>query len=351
MTKVKKCNDKVNRDAGKEGQKSAPLDTLAQLDTENAKNAKKARRKYFSNGLSVGLVEASERNENSVLRKAYWSTYHCNSQIKLYEIDGKNVAESSYCNARWCMTCSAIRTAKHIIAYAPVVKEWDDACFLTLTQKTVPKEELKLQVSKMHKIFTSIKLLANTKFGRGTLDFKLVGIRKLESTHSPITDLYHPHFHILLKTMEMGKFVMAEWLKRNCNAGKKGQDLQKANTYTLVELFKYMTKVITPTKKGANTPVARAINTDALDVIFNAMRGTRTVQSFGFKKPVIEDDCNTENLKVKGVAKAVLHWQDAATDWVDTETGDLFTGYQPSEAFKKLIDNIKSPILCQEDTL
>lgn len=340
MTKVNQCNVKVNVSNQKEDKKSSPLDTLAQLGTECQKNIKKARRKYFSNGLSVGLVSAAENNEDSVLKKSYWRTYHCNSQIKLHNIDGRNTLQSKYCNARWCMTCNSVRTAKHIIAYTPVLNDWDDACFVTLTQKTVIKELLPLQIAEMYRIFSSIKDYAKKRFGRGTLHFKLEGIRKLECTYNQNTDLYHPHFHIVFKTMEMGKFVMAEWLKRNCNAGVKGQNCKKADKYTLVELFKYMSKVIASTGKKPKTPVERVINANALDVIFNAMIGTRTVQSFGFVKPKIDLDCNADNLKVKGIADAVLQWSDAATDWVDTETGELFTGYKPSESFKKLIDNI-----------
>ena len=138
----------------------------------------------------------------------------------------------------------------------------------------------------------------------------------------------------------MGKFIKDEWLKRNCNAGIKGQDCKKADKYTLVELFKYMTKVIASTGKRPKTPNERVINADSLDVIFNALIGIRTVQSFGFLKPSINEDCNAENPKVKGIADAVLQWNNAATDWVDTDTGELFTGYKPSESFKKLIDNI-----------
>jgi hypothetical protein len=238
------------------------------------------------------------------------------------------------------MTCNAIRTAKHIIAYSPIVNEWEDACFLTLTQKTVDKEQLSWQISEMYRIFNSIKLLAKTRYHRGKSHFKLEGIRKIEATFNVLTDKYHPHFHIVLKTKEMGEFVMAEWLKRNCNAGIKGQNCKKADKYTLVELFKYMSKVIASTGKKPKTPNERVINADSLDVIFNAMKGIRTVQSFGFSKPVIDEDCNSDNLKVNCIADAVLQWNDEATDWIDADTGELFTGYKPNESFRKLIDNI-----------
>lgn len=340
MAKINERVFKINISRKKEDKKSAPLDTLAQLDTNNEKYIKKARRKYFSNGLSVGLVSASERNPNSVLKASYWRTYHCNSQIKSYNINGKKVLKSKFCNARWCMTCNAIRTAKHIIAYTPIINEWEDACFLTLTQKTVEKEQLSWQISEMYKIFSSIKQLAKTRYNRGQSSFKLEGIRKIECTYNKITDRYHPHFHIVFKTMEMGEFVKKEWLKRNCNSGIKGQECKKADKYTLVELFKYMSKVIASTGNKPSNANERIINADALDVIFNAMIGVRTVQSFGFLKPIIDEDCNNDTLKVNGIAEAVLHWNNEATDWIDTETGELFTGYKPNESFRKLIDNI-----------
>ena len=145
--KVTKSFDRCNSAMPKHGEHAnlckASLDTLVQLGTTNKhtycvdpspeekialqntttkddkKNLqKRARRKYLTNGMAVGLVKASENNPNSVLRKGYWRSYHCTASLQLRE-NGNITAE--YCNCRWCMVCNAIRTAKYIQKYNPII--------------------------------------------------------------------------------------------------------------------------------------------------------------------------------------------------------------------------------------
>ena len=131
---------------------------------------------------------------------------------------------------------------------------------------------------------------------------------------------------------------MGEWMKRNPTASAKAQDIRPADGKSTSELFKYMTKVISKTGKGN-----RVIYADAMDIIFNVMKGRRIMQSFGFKLPKSDDDEKPEKLD-RTLIKDVLIWHQEAADWVNEETGELFTNYIPGEAFKKFV---KTKIICR----
>jgi len=128
------------------------LDTLAQLVTKPLKPAKtedslvftkgtnvndkktlikRARRKYMSTGLALRLVDANKQNQESILKKSYWNTFHCCGQLAVMK-SGK--VTSSYCKNRWCLVCNSIRTAQLIIKYKPILKEWDEKVMVTLTR-------------------------------------------------------------------------------------------------------------------------------------------------------------------------------------------------------------------------
>ena len=328
-----------------------PLDTLAQLVTSPEKEAlklapqvrlsdkgnlkKRARRKFFTNGLIFGLINAADRNKNSILKKSYWNTYHCNSGLDIYstgEVVGK------YCKNRWCMVCNAIRTAKSILTYVPIIENWEDAYFCTVTRPNVKAENLKTEIKELHEIFNRIKQKIKQQNHRKKIYFQLVGIRKFECTYNSISNTYHPHFHIVFKDEDMAIIFMDEWMKRNPTANSKGQDMRPADGNSTAELFKYMTKVISKTGKGN-----RVIYADAMDIIFNVMKGRRIMQSFGFKLPKIDDDDDGQNLD-RELVKDVVKWHQDAADWVNEETGELFTGYVPSEKFKKFV---KTKIICR----
>lgn len=314
---------------------SYPLDTLGQLRTKSSNLVTKARKKFFTNGLAVGLVSASECNTESKLTKSYWRSYHCCNQLELLE--NGTIKSQYYCDYRWCMTCNAIRTAKHIIAYREIIDSWEEPYFITLTQKTVPSCSLTKMLDEMQRIFCLIKDSYYKDYKRGKLKEPLTGVRKLECTYRPITDHYHPHYHIVVKNKSMGEYILSRWIELNDNAEIHGQKLIKANGNTLLELFKYMTKIIASTGKRPNTNDEKLINAKALDIVFNALHGRRTIQNFGFKinKNCMED--NGDNVKL--IALDVLQW-NKQYDWVNVRTGELFTNYVPSEAFKKMIDSI-----------
>lgn len=349
------CNTAMPEHGGHVRANNGSLDTLVQLGTTNMhtccvpspsedklslqntttkhdkKNLqKRARRKYLTNGMAVGLVRASEENPNSVLRKGYWRSYHCTASLQLRE-NGHITAE--YCNCRWCMVCNAIRTAKYINKYNPIITNWENAHFVTLTEKNCKASELRARIDSMQGIFKAIMENQKRKFQRGNSNFRLVGIRKLECTYNAVRDDYNPHFHVIMESKEMGAVLRSEWLKRNDLAKAGGQDMRPVDSKACMELFKYMTKVV-----SGNAKTGRSIYVDALDIIFNAIHRKRTIQPFGFKAGKLSVEDEGENIDA-GHVLAVMRWHQEVTDWVDAETQELFTGYTPGDGMRDLVEN------------
>ena len=71
-----------------------------------------------------------------------------------------------------------------------------------------------------------------------------------------------------------------------------------------------------------------------LDVIFQALRGKRTYQSFGKIKAVNEEI--TEELKpdILISADTVYKWQ--YQDWIDEDSGECLSGYIATQTIKEL---------------
>jgi len=88
----------------------------------------------------------------------YWNTYHC--QTELITANGR--VYGNYCKNKWCNLCCAIRKAKIINTYLPIIKEWED----------------------------------------------------LECNYNPIKKWYNPHLHLIVVNREMAEFFVDEWLER-----------------------------------------------------------------------------------------------------------------------------------------
>lgn len=328
---------------------SASLDTLEQLVTNSPEPPKtedklvfnkgtraddkktlqkRARRKYMSTGLALRLVDAHKQNPDSILKKSYWNTYHCCNQLAVME-SGK--VKSHYCKNRWCLVCNSIRTAQLIIKYRPYLNEWDKKVMVTLTRGPRCKgAELKAVIEEMQFIFNQIRKTFNQRYKRGKSE-KFVGLRKMECTYDPKTNTYHPHYHLILKSPVIAQEFMIIWLKKHPKANKKAQDIRAADDNSVIEVFKYFTKVITKTKNGE-----RAIYADAMDVIFNAIRGKRTFQNFGFKVGKVDFTEEEINEVIDELAE-LADWDQDTGDWIVQDTGELFSGYSPGDNMRELV--------------
>lgn len=287
---------------------------------------KRARVKYLTEAMAVGLANVP----NSQLTKSYWNTFYCSSilQKKGDSLTGK------YCKNRWCLVCCRIRSAQLIKQYAPVLESWPQKHMVTLTVPNCSAADLEATTKQMKAGFDTIRRSWTMQHRRKQRASPLVALRKLEATHNPESDTYHPHFHLVVPDLATGNELRAAWLSQFPSAKWNGQDVRPANGGAANELFKYFTKLITSKSKE------RFIRLEPLNVIFEAVSGQRTFQAFGIPKTVEElGDEEADALAEELNIDAVFEWVQAQADWIDKESGEMLTNYKPSPQFRKFIES------------
>jgi len=322
MTKIqhKKSIYKEKNDAKKSIEKIDFLDKLEQLSFFHSETTKKtlrnrAKSKHFTNIYVKKLASLK-----SPLQKAYNNTIYGCSEVLVQK---GNKLTSTYCGYRWCTTCNRIRTAKQIKGYMKPIKALKEPYFITLTIPNVKGEVLRESIKDMTRVFTNIRKNLHSK------SIKLVGIRKLESTYNPKRNDYHPHFHCIIENKKIAETLIIEWLKRYPNAKRVSQDIRPADDGSILELFKYFTKIITK----------RSIYVEPLDVIFQAMKSLQVYRPFGIKK-VSEEIDETVSQQIKDLAENDTLWKWIESDWVDEQSGELLTNYIPDEVIKELTKSV-----------
>ena len=321
MSKVKENN--IPR---KQNQVAHYLDTLAHLDTNphNKQNnkelaqkvsfQKRAESKAISNGIIFSLID---NQPNTPLIKSYWNTYYCNHVI----LQEGNKVSSTFCNNRWCLVCNRIRTAKLINGYSPALNEFDQPMFVTLTDVTVKGRYLRSKVDeRLNTLSNIIRALKKAKKA------PIKAIRKLEVTYNETRNEYQPHIHMIVEGEEVANLILCRWLKQNKTAKRKGQDIQPADENSLLEIFKYTTKIVT--KDGIH-PIAQ-------DLIFRAIRNKRTIQAYGIKR-VSENIERTETTQILFKPPQIEIFKFDKYDWVSAY-GELFSEYSPTNETIELIN-------------
>jgi len=294
----------------------AALDTLAQLSKNPEENLlKKAKRKALTVFLSTKLIELNNTNI-----QAYRNMYYCNSILNQQEQELK----TAYCKNRFCLVCNAIKTANLINGYLPELKKMVDPHFLTLTIKAVGDTRLNAAVNKMQKDFRNINQKL-TKFHK----IQIHAIRKLECNHNEEKDTYNPHFHVIIDGRQRAEMLLNMWLKLNERSKIQAQDIRPADHDSMVELFKYATKIVS--KQGI-------INPKALDVIYSAFKRRRVVQPIGIKKFVDEDKREKTVYPQLVNNTTTWEWNDANYDWFCQSTGESLTGYIPCKEVKAVFE-------------
>jgi len=334
---VQKINHITTEDQKKTGCGNSPfLDTLAQPGTRTTKTPfqnsvkslkRRASAKFLTNLIILPLIDLE-----SPLQKAYWRSYHCTELL----LQNDNKITSQYCKNRWCVVCNRIRTAQMIINYLPVIKkEITEPYFVTLTIPNCEGRELSDTINKMIKTFIKI----NHTF-RYRKSYRVKGIRKLECTYNAERGTFHPHFHFILDTREAAERLVEAWLSHYPEAKSVGQNIKKADENSLIELFKYTTKLLVgkPSRSGNNGVVFNIIP-EALDVIFTAMYKKRVYQPISIKKvPYNEDMEDIEGIQsqeINDIVKRieVWEWEQGVSDWV-SPNGELLTGCNAHESYK-----------------
>jgi hypothetical protein len=291
---------------------------------ENLK--KRAKAKYFTQAYTKQLAKLE-----SALKKSYVNTLYCSNTL----IQKEKKIISHYCNNRWCIVCNRIRTAKMITAYKDALDELassDDLYFVTLTIRNTIATLLKEKTDEMQKVCSNIIKRINMRREREGKE-KLKGIRKLECTFNDVELTFHPHLHLLVKGYQNAVDIKDEWLKYyKDEALHYLQDIRKADEKSLLEIFKYYTKMMSN----------KTMYIEALDVIFRAMRGKRVYQPFGIRKSISEDIDTIQQQIIEDLEEAEKIWEWEEHDWVDRQTGEHLSNYTPSQKMNELINkNIK----------
>ena len=303
------------------------LDTLAQLPrsplTEPKKDdgiirlKKRAKSKYFTGRRSLALIDIK-----SPLKKYYWNAFYCNHTL----VQVENSVTAKYCNTRICNNCNRIRTAKMINGYKHPLAELDDKQFVTLTLPNDKAQGLSETLSSMQLSLRNIfKKLQLRKVQYG-------GVRKTEITYNAVRNDYHPHLHIIINGRENASYIVKEWLARYPGAAPYCQDIRPVDDFSMMELFKYSTKVVSTGINGTAGIYVRAV-----DTIIRALYRKRIIQPFGsIRKQVSEDVEEIDKQAYPGIPEYdCIEWNWQESDWMN-KYGELLTGYVPSEAIQRV---------------
>lgn len=295
---------------------------------------KRAQSKYFTHAVGLGLLKACRGSGSCA--NGYRRTLQCSSEIHVMP-DGRAV--SNYCKNRWCIVCNRIRTAITIKNYSPILETWTDAYFVTLTVRNVTGNELGRTVSEMIATFQKIAgtLKKRAQRGKGA---KFVGVRKFECTANAKRDDYHPHFHVIVRGEANAHALRRAWLNANLHARSVAQDVRKADVQGSIELFKYVSKLVVKIEGGS----ARGVYADMQNVIFESIRGIRTLQSFGFKLPTIHEgevQAQGDSQINAGARGGLFLYDHSCANWGEIETGELLLQkWQLPNGIQALAENI-----------
>lgn len=296
----------------------------------------RAKRKMVTQKMTLALVDAVIKKGDMERQQLYWNAYHCQNNLFSYRgrIYGK------YCKNRFCTVCASIRKAEIISRYLPVIAQWKDPHFVTLTVKAVPEAKLKYWLYGIQRAFRQIreKFKKQDQRGKGK---KLIGIKSLECNFNPITKTYNPHLHLIVPDEATAKILIAEWLQKWTKkfTSPLAQNMQRVENVerVLVELIKYGSKIFTEPDvnyKGKNK-IPIMIYAAALDTIFCALKPYRLFERFGFSLPK-----EVKRKKPPEFLERYEEWnyRPSLSDWYNPETGALLTGYLPTPQLRFLLE-------------
>jgi Replication protein len=307
-------------------------------DLNNSKALKgRAKRKLITQKMILGLVDVSNNKGNHRSKRSYWNTFHCQNKIQT----AKGRLFGKYCKNRYCTLCCCIRKANIINRYLPVIQNWEEPYFVTLTIRSVPMHKLKPVINSMQKGFTRIIAKYRKKNQRGN-GLKLMGVKSLECNFNSRRKTYNPHFHLIVPNRKTANILIKEWL----TTSKPGWNLPVAqnmskvfnNQTALLEVVKYGSKIFTDPdlKKKEKSKGAKKICVAALDNIFNAMKGLRIFERFGFNLP----EKNSVNPGGISIVKEYDEWifDLKQFDWINYE-GKKLTDFNPPMQLIELLNN------------
>jgi hypothetical protein len=137
--------------------------------------------------------------------------------------------------------------------------------------------------------------------------------------------------------------LVRRWLAAFPTATAKAQDVRRCTgPAAMKELFKYFTKLLVKGMDGERTAPPPRV----LDTMFKAVRGLRTFQPMGFvvaKEP--DDETLTLDADTASPDATREHieweWVSSLADWVDYNTGEVLSGYEPPSTMLELVQRIR----------
>ncbi|WP_421811065.1 protein rep [Flagellimonas sp.] len=305
---------------------------------------RRAKRKTITQVMMLKLIDIAKEKGEPELEKAYWNTYYCQQRV----ITANGRLYGKYCKNRFCTLCCSIRKAELINKYYPVMSNWEDPYFLTLTVKACNAHNLPRYINKCIFGFQRINAKFRKRYQRGR-GRPLIGVRSLECNFNPVKKTYNPHFHIITKDKVTAEILRDEWLKlwtpkfaiKRCQDLRKIYDLESG----LIEIIKYGSKIFTEPdlKKRAKQTDTAQIYIKALDVILASFKGKRIFDRFGFNAP--------KQQKVKKASVKLLcnfkEWEydPEKADWVNTSNDEVLSHFKlPSHLQGMLINNLNDTL-------
>lgn len=310
-------------------------------DRNNAKALQgRAKRKMITQSMLLSLIDVVKEKGEEERLQPYWNAYHCQSTLTT----SPNRMYGNYCKTRFCTICLSIRKADIINRYYPVIQQWEEPYFVTLTVKAVTAEKLDLWIKSMKVAFKRMKDRCNKRHQREK-GVKLVGIKSLECNFNPQKQTYNPHYHLIVENKAVADTLVVEW-QRTWNKKEKlttafAQDSRKIynKEKALIETIKYGSKIFTEPdiKQKKSCKIPRMVYAAALDNIFCALKGYRLFDRFGFNLPK-----QTSRPKAKPTfLEDFEEWEfeSSANDWVNHLTGETLTGYAMTNELSYLLNN------------
>jgi hypothetical protein len=297
---------------------------------------KRARSKFLSNSIVNELYKL-----DSPLKSSYGRSIKCCDSLNVEN----GTVYGKYCKNRYCLVCARIKTAVLCEKYKePIKQNFNDPYFVTLTVPNVRGIALSMKIKEMFKDFKKLQEKHKKRHQRGQINTKMKAIVKLECTYNQEREDFHPHLHIITNTLETANFILEEWLQRNKKSKRIAQDVRKADENSIMELFKYSTKLMSDIKDYESGKALGKGNivVEAMDVMFRAMHKKRTLRTYGFRLE-IKEEFSEEDLKAYTVTEVVEgEYQFNVSDWVEKIEGELLADWQPGHREKKFKESIKS---------
>ena len=321
-------------------------------DGKNEKAMKgRAKRKMVTQKLALSLIDVAKERGDTKIENSLWNAHDC--QTNITSANGRVYGD--YCKTRFCTLCLSIRQAKILNRYLPVIKDWEDPRFITLTAKAVKIDKLEWWINCIQKAFSTTHKRINKRHLRGK-GIKVLGVKSLECNFNPKDKTYNPHFHLIVPNCEIGKLLMVEWQitmnsnkewKRILKTKKKIADgmgqhtrrIKKNIEEDLIETVKYGSKVFTDfdNKKKSKDGTLPKVYVVAIYNVYSAMKRKRLFDRFGFNLPKEEKFIS----KGEQIINSFEDWtyQEGVNDWVNSNTGELLTGYVPTPQLYHLLEN------------